>query len=556
MLTVTQVLADNLFYNLRYSRQENHSKSFAFEDANDPRYQTTAVNAWDPGKNTGFDYGGIGTWNRNWFDQTVNLVNGDITWQMNKVVELKAGFEGKSYRLHYKNAPMREAFGFEEIQFPYTRKEIEELNFPYVFFRDTTRNDPHGTIRLRESHPDSARDEQFFVDYNRRPREASGFLQTKLEMGEVILNAGLRLDYFWPRDRFAPDYSKVFPELVGDDRYYVQAKGKYQISPRFGLSFPISDRGAMRLSYGHFFQIASYEKMYQNPVLPHYNQYSIAETRIGNPNLKPEKTIQYEIGLQQQLTDDITMEATVYYKDIRDLLGIEILTLSNATTFYRYVNKEYGSSAGFTIAFNQRLAGGIISSGIDYTYMLAKGSASSPEILRDISILSGPGRGSYTVAIRKINYLDWDQTHTLNASMSLRPSQSWYISLIGQLGSGLPYTPSTLDPSIDLPGGEWDNAGRKPVRWSVDLKAAKTFHLKGLKWTAYLNVFNLFNHLDENHVRSITGRAGPNAYIPEVARRRYRRIDLIGEFTREEADYNPTDYSRPRLVQLGLQMGF
>jgi len=556
MLTLTHVLRENLFYNIRYSLQTTHNKSLMYEDANDPRYQTQAVNAWDPGKVTGYDFGGFADWGRNWFDQTLNLFNGDITWQINQIIEIKSGFEARFYKLHYKNAPMREVFGFEEMQFPYTRKEIEEYDFPYEFFRDTTRNYPWGTIRLRESHPDSMRDQQFYVNYNRYPRDGAAYVQTKLEMGEIILNAGLRLDMFWPRDRYAPDYSKVFPELVGDPRYYVQAKGKYQLSPRFGLSFPISERGALRLSYGHFFQIPSYEKMYQNPVLPHYNQYSIAGTRIGNPNLKPEKTVQYEIGLQQQLTDDISFETSVYYKDIRDLLGIEILTLSNAATFYRYINKEFGNSSGLTIAFNQGLSGGIVSSRVDYTYMIAKGSASSPEVLRDINVIAGPGKGAYNLAIRKINYLNWDQRHTLNASVNIRPVPSLNISFLGQIGSGLPYTPSTLDENIELPGGEWDNKGRKPTRWEFDMLMTKTFNFANLKWVAILKVFNVFNHLNENRVHSITGHAGPNAYLPEVARKRYNRMKILGEFTREEADYDPTWYSRPRLIQFGLQVGF
>jgi outer membrane receptor protein involved in Fe transport len=556
MLTITHTLKANLFYNLRYSYQQNKHKNYMYEDPNDPRYQTTAVNAWDPGKNTGYDYGGIYSWERRWYDQKINLFNGDITWQINKVIELKTGFEGKTNSLHYKNAPMREVLGFESLQFPFIRNEIRELELPYSFFRDSTANFLYGNIKLRESSPDSSQDDQFYVDYIRRPFEGAAYIQTKLTLGEIILNAGLRYDYFQPNDRYAPDYSKVFPELVGDNRYYEDAKDKSQLSPRFGLSFPISSRGALRLSYGHFFQKPSYEKMYQNPVLPNYNQFSIAETRIGNPNLKPEKTIQYEIGLQQQLNPQLSMELSVFYKDIRDLLGIEILTLSNATTFYRYVNKEYGNSSGLTLSFNHLSADKRFSANIDYTYMIAKGSASSPELLRDISILSGSGKGAYTIAIRKINYLDWDQTHSLNATVSFRPLPSWNISLLGQLGSGLPYSPTTLDPSIELPGGEWDNADRKPLRWELDLKILKSFRMMGLRMNAYVNIYNVFNHLNENRVHPITGKAGPDAYLPKLGLVRENRIREIGAFSLDEANYDPTYYSRPRLIQFGLFLGF
>jgi len=380
-------------------------------------------------------------------------------------------------------------------------------------------------------------------------------MQTKLNLGEIILNAGLRYDYLDPNDRYAPDYSGVYPELVGADTFYVDAKPKEKLSPRFGLSFPISEKGAMRLSYGHFFQSPSFEKMYQNPVLPHYNKFSIMDSRIGNPNLKPEQTVQYELGLQQEVTSGLALELTVFYKDIRDLLGIEILTLSDATTFFRYINREYGNSTGVTVAFSYVDPAGKISTSVDYTYMVAKGSASSAEAIRDVAILSGSNRGAYTLATRRIDYLGWDQTHSLNGTVSFKPRQDIYLSLIGQLGSGLPYTPSTLNPNIEIPGGWWANSGRKPLTWNIDFKANKQFKVAGMRVGIFLNIFNLFNQLNELHVDSITGHAGPRAYTPEIGALRYYRLDAVGTFTREEADYNPTQYSRPRLIQIGMSVG-
>ncbi len=552
MLTYTHTPSQNLYYNLRYSFQQNSSESYAFESADDPLYQVTAVNAWDPGKMTGYDYGGIQSWDRRWYEQYIHLVNGDLTWQISKIVEIKVGGEAKNYDLHYKNAPMREKFGYETLQYPYTRNEIRGKQIPWQVFKDATKDFEHGTILLRETHPDSILDDQYYVDYKRKPLEASAYAQTRLNMGDIILNAGLRLDYFRPNDRYAPDYSIVYPELVGHDSYYVQAKEKYQLSPRFGLSFPISSRGAMRLSYGHFFQMPSLEKLYQNPVLSHYNQFSIKDSRIGNPNLEAEKTVQYEIGLQQELVPGLAMELTVYYKDIRDLLGLEILTLSNGTTFYRYVNKEYGNSSGVTLAFNQRSFGGILNSSIDYTYMVAKGTASSPEAVRDVAITAGPGRGAYTIAERRISFLNWDQTHSLNTSISLRPTPNWNISIIGWINSGFPYTPATLNTEVEIPGTWWNQADRKPLRWNVDLKVARTFQIGDFPLTAYIDIYNIFDHLNENGINSLTGRAGPNAYLPEIGRLRYSRISQIGEFSYDEADYDPSWYSRPRLIQFGI----
>lgn len=556
MFVLTHTPSDNIYYNLRYSHQINHAKEYMYESADDPRYQLTSVNQWDPGANTGFDMGGLNSWDRDWFDQYINLINGDLTWQLSNVLEVKFGFEGKAYNIHYKTAPMKEVLGHEIIQFPFTQSEIRTFELSYETFRDATRNYAFGNILLREAHPDSSADDLFYVDYERDPIEAAAFFQTSLNMGEIVLNGGVRFDYFDAQDRYAPTYSNVFPELVGDARYYEDVKSKYQLSPRFGLSFPISDAGALRLSYGHFFQTPSYEKMFDNPVLAHYNQFSIANTTIGNPNLKPEKTIQYEIGIQQEISSGLSMEFSVFYKDIRDLLGIELLTLSNATTFRRYINKEYGHSSGITFALNYRSFDGKLTAGLDYTYMSAKGTNSSPEAALDVQILSGPSKGAFTLAKRRIGYLDWDQTHSLNASVSLRPFDKTLVSVIGRLGSALPYTPTTLGYGVELPGGWWDNIERKPFHWNVDLKISRGFELLGLDFLANLNVFNLFNHLEENRVNAVTGKAGPDAYIPEIGDRRYQRIDAVGSFTHDEADYNPSWYSRPRFIQFGIGLQF
>jgi outer membrane receptor protein involved in Fe transport len=328
------------------------------------------------------------------------------------------------------------------------------------------------------------------------------------------------------------------------------------LSPRLGLSFPVSTKGAIRLSYGHFFQMPSLEKLYQNPVLENYTQFSIMNSNIGNPNLDAEKTVQYEAGLQQELVPGLGLELSVFYKDIRDLLGVEILTLSNGTTFYRYVNKEYGNATGVTLAFNQATRDGTLSSRLDYTYMSAKGTSSSAEAIQEVAITAGPGAGAYTMASRKVDFLNWDQTHSLNAVVNYIPASGWLISVIGQWGSGLPYTPATLDPSVEIPGTWWANADRKPIRWSVDLKFGKSFKVWDTKLLLYLDIYNVFDHANENYVNAITGRAGPNAYLPELGRIRYERIDKIGEFTRQEADYNPSQYSKPRLIQFGVNWSF
>ena len=92
------------------------------------------------------------------------------------------------------------------------------------------------------------------------------------------------------------------------------------ISPRLGVSFPITDRGVFHFSYGHFFQVPRFERLYQNPDFE-LEQGTGNVGVIGNTDLEPEQTVSGEIGVQQQITDDITLEVNAYFRDVRNLAG-------------------------------------------------------------------------------------------------------------------------------------------------------------------------------------------------------------------------------------------
>ena len=109
------------------------------------------------------------------------------------------------------------------------------------------------------------------------------------------------------------------------------------------------------------------------------------------------------------------------------------------------------------------------------------------------------GRQSEKVPV----YLDWDQTHTLNATVSVGEMNDWNVTLVGRLGTGLPYTPQITSKTVYLR----TNSNRKPSQSRVDLLADKTFTVAGLRLTAFLKVYNLFDTLNERYVYDDTGRA-------------------------------------------------
>ena len=150
--------------------------------------------------------------------------------------------------------------------------------------------------------------------YDRRPQEFSAYIQDKLEFKDFILNIGVRFDYFEPDGFVLNDehpnggirtytvddpniYAPIKPATIrrrrsknGRAYWYKPAKAKSQFSPRIGASFPITAQGIVHFSYGHFFQVPRFERLYENP------DFKIGfgtgnQGVVGNADLKPEQTI-------------------------------------------------------------------------------------------------------------------------------------------------------------------------------------------------------------------------------------------------------------------------
>ena len=88
---------------------------------------------------------------------------------------------------------------------------------------------------------------------------------------------------------------------------------------------------------------------------------------LGNPDVKPEKTVQYQFGYKQQLRDWLGLDLTLFYKDISNLLGTEIQTTYNNADYERLANLDFGTVIGMTVALDQRPVGPV-STSLDYTW--------------------------------------------------------------------------------------------------------------------------------------------------------------------------------------------
>ncbi len=503
----TLLLSNSAFIDISASGLRSEFKQYVYEDPLDPRY-VNPDRKKDVSGNA-FLTGGTENWH---FNHTTTSFTGksDITWQVDNINQIKSGIDFTFHKLNYEDF---------QIIIDATSDYKPMIPAPGAFNFNT---------------------------YQANPFQFAYYAQDKIELDYLIVNVGLRFDYFEPDGSYLKDPNQInlLDELQPPfpDSLLTKAKSKYQLSPRIGLSYPISDKGAIHISYGHFFQIPPFENLYRNPNfrIPLTGDFpeNIGNT-IGNADLEPQQTIMYEIGLQQALTDDLGITITGYYKDIRNLLASEIFIKNEFRKFSKLINKDYGSVKGITLSFEKRFSNGIGAT-IDYTFQVAKGSASDPNAAFNNAQSNPP-----IAPNKQLVPLDWDRTHSLNFTLTLGIPGNYIASFVGRLGSGLPYTPSLQNQRTGL-----ENSDNKPAYYNVDFYITKYFEIAGSQLSVFMKIFNLFDTLNEINVFGDTGRAGDTL---ELTR---NQTPPRGVNTTKEFFTRPDFYSSPRQIVLGAEFTF
>ncbi len=506
-LNYTQVLSSAAFIDYNSSVYVSDFKQYVYEDPLDPRY-VNPVRLQDAGANS-FLTGGTQNWH---FLHNTNSYTGkiDLTAQVDPVHQLKGGIEADFHKLHYTDF---------QIHVDETSGFVPALP-------------AWGSID--------------YNDYVTHPYQLAAYVQDKIELPYMVLNVGLRFDYFQPDGSTLnnPDsisaldaYTAPYPP-----QYFTKASAKYQLSPRIGISYPITERGAIHLSYGHFFQIPPFEYLYNNPNfhIPLSSNFpDLIGNTIGNADLQPQRTTMYEIGLQQELTPTLGLTVTGYYKDIRNLLGVRLYVKNNFKKFAEYVNRDYGAVKGFTVSLERRLVDGFGGT-LDYTYQTANGDASDPNDDYNKAQASPPIQSNLQLVP-----LAWDRRHSLNMTLTAGDPGNISGSLIGRAGSGLPYTPSLENQRTGL-----ENSDNMPAFYDVDMYVTKFFKVGDYAVSVFLKVYNLFDTANENNVFTDTGRAG---YTLDLTRAQSapRGVNTLAQYFSR-----PDFYSAPRQVILGAAVSF
>jgi len=514
-LSFNHLVSNSMFYDLKFSYNADDYGNYKYENPLDSRYVSSGYST----NFGGFSSGGMDkTHTLRFADQYIGKL--DVTWQINKHHSIKTGLQFTQYVIENKPTILRDSLLAENIiasNFfnPVTNK---------VEFIDTQEIVPLEDIDMDR--------------YKREPFDISWYIQDKMEFDDLVINYGIRMDYFdpqtyYPSNRQNPANQDERPEVRSDS---IKADAQYQFSPRIGLSYTLGNSAVLHFSYGHFFQTPPFYSLYDNArwLIPTGN----FQTTHGNPQVEAQKTVKYEMGLWQELAPGLSYEVSVYYSDVYDLLSAVVWTTTNRTQYGLYENKDYANTKGLEIIIDWFKAP--FNLNFNYTLQFTRGNADNP-----LSTFNSLAEKDDPIPV--LIPLEWDQRHTFTMNVGYA-ADNYGISTTTFYNSGFPYTIESLGESRLAKQNILPNNAIKPSNYRIDVQGHYDMKLtENTKLRYFFYIKNLFDRLNENDVYGQTGRAYTQI-VDDVARQSF-----LSDYNSINDQYrNPGMFNAPREIKLGI----
>lgn len=389
----------------------------------------------------------------------------------------------------------------------------------------------------------------------------------------------------------------IAPYLVNPEQEQINSSAfmdyepQISVMPRISFSFPISDEA---LFFAH------YDVLTKRPTtglrmdpINYYFIRTMGQSTVSNPSLKPEKTIDYELGFQQRLTQSSAIKFSAFYREMRDLVQAYRFGEAYPNTYYSFNNIDFGTVKGATISYDLRRTRNVWVKA-SYTLQFADGTGSSATSGLSLVRSGQPN-------LRTTNPLSFDRRHAITTVIDFRFSEGRNyngptitrvvkgtdrvrtiplfentgvnVQLTG--GSGTPYsrqsniTPEALGGGRSLLQGSI-NSSRLPWQFRIDARVDRDIQVnfgndgEGNKTrTAYLNVYaQILNVLNTQNVMGVyraTGVPDDDGYLSAAEYQAGIESQVDPQAFRDLysiAINYPYNYSLPRLIRLGVQLSF
>ncbi|MEM8556599.1 MAG: TonB-dependent receptor [Bacteroidota bacterium] len=393
--------------------------------------------------------------------------------------------------------------------------------------------------------------------YNATPWELGLYAQTTLEFKGLVANLGLRGEFLnTGTEGFA---GGTYDNILGTradiasgptipDSLLADPGTFFALSPRLGVSFPITEVSKLFFNYGHFRSLPSSPNLY----LYEFSTATGRITELPNPDMPLPKTVAYELGYEQSFLGQYSAAITGYYRDVRfEPLDVEFVSRNGNVEYDLVTPNFYQDTRGFelTLAKSQ---GNWVRGFVNWTFAVDTDGffglsqiSENTTAQRAFEAGDGPRRAAQSRPVAdsfgsaNINVFtpeDFGPSYS-----GFHPLGGWRSSLIGRWRDGGKITWG--DGSFNAPPGVINNVDVRDA-WQIDLRFERTFNIRGQEVGFFADILNLTNRRQFSNLGYIDGNDRINyvnsLHLPESDI--YSNIpgdDQFGDFPDEGVAFQP-----------------
>ena len=344
------------------------------------------------------------------------------------------------------------------------------------------------------------------------------------------------------------------------------------VSPRISFQFPISDEAEFFAHYDIMVQRPDPGVNRMNPITYLQLENGDNGNLLANPDLRPQRTTDYEIGFRQKLGDNSALKISAFYREMRDMMQSFSFTEAYPVTYIAFGNLDFGTVKGYTMQYDLRRTGNVRLNA-NYTLQFADGTGSSSTSGANIARSGQPN-------LRYILPLTFDSRHQVVMNMDYRYGGGsayngpvWFgkrvlenagLNVVLNANSGTPYTRRSLafgltDGVTPITGNI--NGSRLPWSFRIDATANKMWNFNEgpfSNFEIYVQLLNVLNTQNILGVYSYTGSPSDDGYLSSPQGQNAIQFQTNAQSFADLYNIslaNPGLFSLPRRIRLGLRVG-
>jgi len=337
-----------------------------------------------------------------------------------------------------------------------------------------------------------------WTSFERSPFRITGYIEDKIEFEGLVATLGLVPEYInsngkwydvdiYDRGFFGGGYDYALEKVYKTKK----VKPQFYLSPRVGISHPISATSKLYFNYGHYRQMPFAERLYrmQRSAI---NQVDY----IGDPALELARTVSYEMGLDQSIADMYLIRISGYYKDVKNQQDwTQYHSSDGKVSYYKLTNNSYEDIRGAEIEVT-KMYGDWVTGMMNFEYR-AKSYGyfgyddyfQNPSEQRDwLTNTYNPYQTRPLPVPRFKSYIDFHTPRYFGPEiMNQKFFADWHLNVIARWTAGSWMT--------------WNPNNMKDIRYNLqytsskvlDLKISKTFRYDRLSVKVFADINNVLN---------------------------------------------------------------